>query len=59
MHPQLVFGQNPRKSHANQSVALSSVVSAWGAFKQDKMNLSQAGILQATAVKLMQKKGYR
>ena len=56
---QAIYGALNQEYPANQSVALSSVVSAWGAFKQDKMNLSQAGILQATAVKLMQKKGYR
>ncbi|WXT99729.1 MAG: putative binding protein component of ABC iron transporter [Catillopecten margaritatus gill symbiont] len=56
---QAIYGALNKEYPANQSVASDEVVSAWGAFKQDKMNLSQAGILQATAVKLMQKKGYR
>ncbi|MDC9715462.1 MAG: extracellular solute-binding protein [Gammaproteobacteria bacterium] len=56
---QAIYGALNKEYPANQSVAPDSVVSAWGSFKQDEMNLSQAGILQATAVKLMQKKGYR
>ena len=43
----------------NQNIASDEVVSAWGSFKQDDMNLAQAGILQAKAVRLMQIKGYK
>ncbi len=43
-------------SHLIQSKDLDA---AWGVYEQDKMNLSQAGVLQADAVKLMQIKGYR
>ena len=56
---QAIYGALNKEYPANQSVASDAVVSAWGAFKQDTMNLSQVGILQSTAVKLMQKKGYR
>jgi len=56
---QIIYGSLNKEYPANQGVASDSVVSAWGAFKQDKMNLSQAGILQSEAVKLMQIKGYR
>ncbi|KAA0445847.1 MAG: extracellular solute-binding protein [Candidatus Thioglobus sp.] len=56
---QLIYGALNKEYPANQNVAADRAVSAWGAFKQDKMNLSQVGILQAKAVKLMQKKGYR
>lgn len=43
---------NPRvKPHAD--------VAAWGTFKQDTINVSEAGRLQATAVKLMDRAGYR
>ena len=56
---QAIYGSLNKEYPANQNVASDEVVSAWGLFKQDKMNLSQAGILQADAVKLMQIKGYR
>ncbi|SFV87926.1 Ferric iron ABC transporter, iron-binding protein [hydrothermal vent metagenome] len=56
---QAIYGALNKEYPANPSVASDAIVSAWGTFKQDKMNLSQAGILQAQAVKLMQKKGYR
>ncbi|CAC9451703.1 Ferric iron ABC transporter, iron-binding protein [uncultured Gammaproteobacteria bacterium] len=56
---QVIYGSLNKEYPANQNIASDEVVSAWGAFKQDDMNLSQVGILQATAVKLMQKKGYR
>ena len=56
---QAIYGSLNKEYPANQNVASDDVVSAWGSFKQDTMNLSQAGILQADAVKLMQLKGYR
>ncbi|SMN16907.1 Ferric iron ABC transporter, iron-binding protein [uncultured Candidatus Thioglobus sp.] len=56
---QVIYGSLNKEYPANQNIASDEVVSAWGAFKQDDMNLSQVGILQATAVKLMQKQGYR
>ena len=56
---QAIYGALNKEYPANPNIAFDEVVSAWGVFKQDKMNLSQAGILQADAVKLMQIKGYR
>ncbi len=56
---QAIYGSLNKEYPANQEVASDDVVSAWGSFKQDEMNLSQAGILQSEAVKLMQIKGYR
>ena len=56
---QAIYGALNKEYPANPNIAFDEVVSAWGSFKQDKMNLSQAGILQADAVKLMQIKGYR
>jgi iron(III) transport system substrate-binding protein len=56
---QAIYGSLNKEYPANQDVASDDVVSAWGSFKQDEMNLSQAGILQSEAVKLMQIKGYR
>jgi iron(III) transport system substrate-binding protein len=56
---QVIYGSLNKEYPANQKVASDDVVSAWGSFKQDEMNLSQAGLLQARAVRLMQIKGYR
>lgn len=56
---QAIYGSLNKEYPANQNIASDDVVSAWGSFKQDDMNLSQAGILQADAVKLMQIQGYR
>ncbi|MDB3869505.1 extracellular solute-binding protein [Candidatus Thioglobus sp.] len=56
---QAIYGSLNKEYPANQNIAADEVVSTWGAFKQDNMNLSQAGILQSEAVKLMQIKGYR
>jgi iron(III) transport system substrate-binding protein len=40
-------------------VKADPVVQAWGEFKQSEMNVAQAGALQAQAVKLMDRAGYR
>ncbi len=56
---QAIYASLNKEYPANQNVILDEVVSSWGSFKQDKMNLEQTGILQADAVKLMQTKGYR
>jgi iron(III) transport system substrate-binding protein len=44
---------------ANPNVESVDQVKAWGSFKQDQKNLAQAGKLQAEAVKLMDRVGYR
>lgn len=44
---------------ANPRVKPSQVVSAWGEFKQNLMSIVKAGELQTTAVKLMDRAGYR
>lgn len=44
---------------ANPAVEADPVVLAWGEFKQSPMNVAQAGAMQATAVKLMDRVGYR
>jgi iron(III) transport system substrate-binding protein len=44
---------------ANSDVASDPLVQAWGDFKHDTINVSQAGKLQAEAVKLMDRAGYR
>ncbi|BAF61769.1 Fe(3+) ABC transporter substrate-binding protein [Candidatus Vesicomyidisocius calyptogenae] len=56
---QAIYASLNKEYPANQNVISDEVVSSWGSFKQDKMNLEQTGILQADAVKLMQTKGYR
>jgi iron(III) transport system substrate-binding protein len=56
---QAIYGSLNKEYPANQSVASDEIVSTWGAFKQDDMNLAIAGILQADAVALMQRIGYK
>ena len=43
----------------NPAVKPDPVVAGWGAFKQNPTNLAKAGELQAAAVKLMDRAGYR
>jgi iron(III) transport system substrate-binding protein len=56
---QAIYGSLNKEYPANQNIDSDKIVSSWGSFKQDKMNLSIAGILQADAVKLMQRLGYK
>lgn len=44
---------------ASPSIEPDPIVKAWGDFKRNPMNVAQAGELQATAVKLMDRAGYR
>ena len=44
---------------ANPSVKWDPVATAWGQFKQNPVNLSKAGELQAAAVRLMDRAGYK
>ncbi|MGV6827364.1 MAG: Fe(3+) ABC transporter substrate-binding protein [bacterium] len=43
----------------NSAVKMSPIVAAWGSFKADQENLATAGKLQAKAVMLMDRAGYR
>jgi iron(III) transport system substrate-binding protein len=43
----------------NPQVPLSAELAAWGEFKADSVDISEAGRLQAAAVKLMDRAGYR
>jgi len=56
---QAIYGSLNKEYPANQNIDSDEIVSSWGSFKQDKMNLSIAGELQAEAVKLMQRLGYK
>jgi iron(III) transport system substrate-binding protein len=44
---------------ANPAVEADPVVKSWGEFKGDTINVSEAGRLQAEAVMLMDRAGYR
>jgi iron(III) transport system substrate-binding protein len=44
---------------ANPDVPVDPLVAAWGPFKQDVINVSEAGRLQTQAVMLMDRAGYR
>ena len=44
---------------ANPKVKTDPAVAAWGSFKQNPINVTKAGELQAEAVKLMDRAGYR
>ncbi len=56
---QQMFGALNMEYPANPAVAPDAAVQAWGAFKADDLNVSEAGRLQATAIKLMDRAGYR
>lgn len=43
----------------NPQVSIDPVVASWGQFKSDSINLARAGELQADAVMLMDRAGYR
>lgn len=56
---QTQFGKANKEYPANSKVRVEGQVANWGAFKQDALNLSEVGELQAEAVKLMQQAGYQ
>jgi iron(III) transport system substrate-binding protein len=43
----------------NPAVKPAAAVAAWGTFKQNPVNVAKAGELQAAAVKLMDRAGYK
>jgi iron(III) transport system substrate-binding protein len=43
----------------NPKVAPDKTVAAWGSFRQNLINVKDAGSLQAKAVKLMDRAGYK
>ncbi len=56
---QNIFASLNMEYPANARVANDPVVAAWGDFKADDVNVSTAGKLQAEAVMLMDRAGYR
>ncbi len=43
----------------NPDVQADATVAAWGSFKENKLNIAKAGELQAAAIRLMDRAGYR
>ena len=56
---QRLFADSNMEYPANSSVPANRIVQSWGKFKQDDLNLVQAGKLQAKAVMLMDRAGYK
>lgn len=56
---QRVFAAVNMEYPANPAVEPDPVVAAWGDFKADQLNVSEAGRLQTDAIKLMDRAGYR
>jgi iron(III) transport system substrate-binding protein len=54
-----MFASSNLEYPANPNVAPDPEVAAWGEFEASALNLAQAGALQAAAVKLMDRAGYR
>jgi len=56
---QNLFADENMEYPANPKVKPHEAVAAWGSFKQDTINVAQAGKLQVQAVKLMDRAGYK
>lgn len=56
---QQMFGSLNAEYAANPAVKPDELVASWGSFKQDQLNIAKAGELQATAVRLMDRAGYK
>jgi iron(III) transport system substrate-binding protein len=56
---QKIFADANMEYPVNEAVAPHEYVQAWGEFKENKLNLAQAGKLQAEAIKLMDMAGYK
>lgn len=56
---QAIYANENMEFPANPAVQPAPLVAAWGTYRQDLINVSEAGRLQAEAVKLMDRAGYR
>lgn len=56
---QNLFADNNLEYPVNPKVKPDQTVAAWGSFKQNLINVKEAGSLQAQAVKLMDRVGYK
>lgn len=54
-----VYANENMEFPANPQVDAAPLVAGWGEFRQDLINVSEAGRMQAEAVKLMDRAGYR
>lgn len=58
-HAQSLFADSNLEFPANPDVLPDPLVQTWGTFKQDTINVSEAGKLQGQAVMLMDRAGYK
>lgn len=56
---QNIFASLNMEYPANPAIKADATVVAWGEFKQDQLNVAKAGELQASAVMLMDRAGYK
>ncbi len=56
---QTMLAEGNMEYPANPEVKAHGMVASWGDFKQDKLNVSNAGKLQSRAVMIMDRAGYR
>ena len=56
---QALYGGENVEFPANPKIAPAPIAKAWGPYRQDLINVAQAGALQPEAVKLMDRAGYR
>ena len=56
---QRIFADVNMEYPVNPHVAVNPYVASWGTFKQNEINLNNAGEKQAAAIILMDKAGYR
>ena len=56
---QRILADSNMEYPANPAIKANATVASWGSFKQDTINVSKAGSLQADAVKLMDRAGYK
>lgn len=56
---QFIYTDKDLEFPANPKIKPDSVIKQWGDFKQNLVNVSKAGELQAAATKLMDRAGYR
>jgi len=54
-----LFADSNLEYPANENVPAHPDVMAWGHFKENVINVAQAGELQQAAVKLMDRAGYK
>ena len=56
---QQMFADSNFEYPANPQAGVNEVIAKWGKFRQDDLNVAAAGELQATAVKLADRAGYK